>query len=517
MDVRALRRTLRDRAGSALARRFGVDPRALAALRVSLGVLLLTDLLLRSRDLVAFYTDAGVLPRSVLREHVGGIAALSLHALSGSAWVQGLLFVLAGAAAAALLVGYRTTLATAVSFVLLVSLHARNPVLLNGGDSLLRRLLFWGAFLPLGRRWSVDALRAERERECDPASDGTDRVANLASAALLVQVVLVYATNAVYKLRGDLWVSGEAILYVFRLDQLTTGLGEVLANYPTVLRAFDRVWLGLLVTSVGLLLLTGWTRAAFAALFAGMHLGMALTMRITVFPLISVAGLLPFLPGAFWDAATAKVRESRPGERFDAADWSRRVERLLPEARFGAVGAVRTVGAVPAGVARWARRIRPPVVGCLLALVLVWNAAALGYVALPEDVSSTVDPEEYRWDMFAPEPRTTDGWYVVPGELASGERVDVFHRRAVRWDPPPDVARSYRNVRWFKYMMDLRASAYAPLRPQFADYLCQRWNATHEDGVRRLELYYVEQPVRLDGPDPTRRVKLHSHTCSGPA
>ncbi|NEU58018.1 HTTM domain-containing protein [Halorussus sp. MSC15.2] len=489
----------------------------MAALRVSLGVLLLADLLLRSRDLVAFYTDAGVLPRSVLRDHVGGIAALSLHALSGSPWVQGLLFVLAGVAAAALLVGYRTTLATAVSFVLLVSLHARNPVLLNGGDSLLRRLLFWGAFLPLGRRWSVDALRAETATVSEAGSEGVGRetrvgrVASVASAALLVQVVLVYTANALFKLRGDLWVSGEAILYVFRLDQLTTGVGDALAQYPTLLRAFDRVWLVLLVASVGLLLLTGWARAAFAALFVGMHLGMALTMRITVFPLVSIAGLLPFLPSVFWDAATAKFCESRVGKRLAATEWPTRVEQLVPKSRFGAVGSV------PSGVARWVRRVRPPVVGSLLALVLLWNAATLGYVALPEDVSSTVDPEEYRWDMFAPEPRTTDGWYVVPGELASGERVDVFHRRAVRWDPPPNVARSYRNVRWFKYMMDLRASAYAPLRPQFAEYLCQRWNATHEDGVRRLELYYVEQPVRLDGPDPTERVKLHSHTCSGSA
>ncbi|UPV76502.1 HTTM domain-containing protein (plasmid) [Halorussus limi] len=505
MDVQSFAAGFRDRAGSALSRRFGVDPRALAALRVSLGLLLLTDLYLRSRDLVAFYTDAGVLPRSVLREQFGGIALVSIHARFGSPWAVGLLFLVAGAFAVALAVGYRTRLATVVSFVLVVSLHARNPVLLNGGDSMLRRLLLWGAFLPLGRRWSVDALRRARDgarRE----TERSGRVASVASAALLLQVVLVYTTNAVYKLRGELWVSGEAILYVFNLDQLTVGLGETLAQYPALLRAFDRVWLGLLVTSVGLLLLTGWARAAFAALFVGMHLGMALTMRITVFPLLSIAGLIPFLPGVFWDAAGARVRESRLGEWLDETDAPARVAAALPNVRRRVPGGVRRLG-------RWASRARPPVVGGLLALVLVWNAAALGYVALPEDVSSAADPEEYRWDMFAPEPRTTDGWYVVPGRLESGERADVFHRRAVRWDEPPDVAASYRNVRWFKYMMDLRASAAEPLRPHFADYLCERWNATHEDDVERVALYYVEQPVRLDGPDPTNRVKMHEQSC----
>ncbi|NHN61319.1 HTTM domain-containing protein [Halorussus sp. JP-T4] len=482
----------------------------MAALRVALGLLLLADLALRSRDLAAFYTDAGVLPRAVLREQFGGIAALSLHALSGAAWFQAALFLVAGAAAAALALGYRTRLAAAVSFVLLVSLQARNPVLLNGGDSLLRRLLFWGLFLPLGRRWSVDALRAGRgagggRTERGGLGGSGDRVAGVASAALLLQVVLVYTANALFKLRGDLWVTGDAILYVFGLDQLTTRLGDALAGYPALLQAFDRLWLGLLITSVGLVLLTGWARAAFAALFVGMHLGMALTMRITVFPLISSAALLAFLPPVFWDAATARFRESDVGRRIAAADLPERIDGLLPRSRLGAT---------PAAVARWARRVRPPVVAGLLALVLLWNAATLGYVATPEAVNGSVDPGEYRWDMFAPEPRTTDGWYVVPGRLTSGERVDVFHRRGVRWDEPPDVAGSYRNVRWFKYMMDLRAGANAPVRPAFADYLCRRWNATREVGVERLGLYYVEQPVRLDGPEPTNRVELLRYSCA---
>ncbi|WP_208023619.1 HTTM domain-containing protein [Halorussus pelagicus] len=503
MDARSFAARVRDRGGSALARRFGVDARALAALRVSLGVLLLADLYLRSRDLVAFYTDSGVLPRSVLREQFGGIAALSIHAHFGSPWAVGLLFLVAGAFGVALLLGYRTRLATVVSFVLVVSLHARNPVLLNGGDSLLRRLLFWGAFLPLGRRWSVDALRrgARRADELqDRESNARSRVANLASAALLVQVVFVYATNAVYKLRGDLWVNGDAILYVFSLNQLTTGLGDALADYPTLLRAFDRVWLGLLVTSVGLLVLTGWARAAFSALFAGMHLGMALTMQITVFPLLSIAGLIPFLPCVFWDAATATARESRLRKWFDDANIRGRLDAVIPDARRVSERVRRLRG--------WAKTLRSPVVAGLLALVLVWNAAALGYVALPEGVSDSADPKEYRWDMFAPEPRTADGWYVVAGELESGERADVFHDRAVEWDKPPDVAASYRNIRWFKYMMDLRASAAEPLRSHFAGYLCERWNANHENDVEQIALYYVEQPTRLDGAESTRRIKL---------
>ena len=544
MDLRALQARFRGRGRDALARRLGVDARALAAVRISLGCLLLADLLLRSRSLVAFYTDAGVLPRAVLREQFGGLHHLSLHTISGEAWVQVVLFAVAAGFAAALALGYRTTTATVVSWVLLVSLHARNPVVLNAGDSILRRLLFWSVFLPLGGRWSLDALRASEsgsaaQRAVRRAArigsddvgdaDGTDdadradgaaddessgnvtriprRVASVASAALLIQVVLVYTVNALFKLRGDRWAGGEGLAYALSLDQLTVRLGDVLVEYPALLAVLDRLWLGLLVFSVLLVLLTGRARTLLVSLFVAMHVGMALTMRLGVFPLVSIVGLLPFLPSSVWDAATSAAK--RGARRFGASRsrWRDRLVRV--ERGLSGSGAPKPTSRV----ARWKRRLGPPVVAGLLALVLVWNAATLGYVALPDGATSVADPGEYRWDMFAPDPRDTDGWYVVPGELDSGNRTDAFHGSSVRWDRPPDAARTYPDVRWFKYLVDLRRPDHAELREHFAAYLCQRWSERHDSELVRLTVYYVEQPTRLDGPEPIRPVELYRHEC----
>ena len=514
MDVHGVARDVRVRGRSALARRFGVDTRALAALRVALGLLLLADLALRSRDLVAFYTDAGVLPRSALREQFPGFARLTLHAVSGAAWIQAVLFLVAAVFALALLVGYRTRLATVVSFLLLVSLHARNPLVLNAGDSLFRRLLLWGAFLPLGERWSVDAL-------LDSEDDSPRRrVVSLASAALLLQVVLVYLVNGLVKLRGEHWLAGDAVRIVFSLDQLTVLLGDVLARYPLVLELFDRVWLVAVVGSVLLVVLTGRARAAFASLFVAMHLGMALTMRLGIFPFVSAASLLPFLPGSVWDAATrrlAPVTRAVDVDRWLGAQWNR-LDRAWPNPLDRAVGALPTrsarVRTVPRAVQQWRRRLGPAVVACLLALVLVWNAASLGYASVPNGVESVADPTERRWDMFAPEPRSTDGWYVVPGRLESGGRVDALHREPVRWNRPPDVSDSFPSHGWLVYLLDLQRPGNEALRPHFADYLCRRWNENHEDDLTAVRVYYVEQPTRLDGPDPTNRVELGRYSCA---
>ncbi|EJN58809.1 HTTM domain-containing protein [Halogranum rubrum] len=498
--------TVLARGREAVARRVGVDVRALAVFRVSLGLLLLLDLLLRSRNLVAFYTDAGTLPRSLLAAEYPTFAELSLHALSGAAWWQGLLFVVAGVLALSLLVGYRTKTTLLLSWLLLVSLHARNPLVLNGGDSLLRRLLFWGLFLPLGRRWSLDSLRRERREGADHIT--TNRVATVASAALLTQVVLVYATNAVIKLRGEYWRDGTAIVRVFSLDQMVVFLGDVLAGYPEVLHVFGELWLVMVVASPLLLVLTGRARGAFAALFVGMHLGMLSTMKLGIFPLVSVVALLAFFPPSLWQAVESRVVD--PLRRRDrVARGMTRLDGLLPavstESVHARVGRLRTLTV----------RLVPAVVTVLLALILVWNAMSVGLVATPDVVESNVEPGQLRWNMFAPGPLSVDGWFVVPGRLDSGERVDAFRRAPVDWEKPADVDKTYPSARWRKYLQDVRWSGDDDVRRGFASYLCHRWNTNHDDELQSLTVSYVQQPTRLDGPEPTERVTLLEHTCSG--
>lgn len=498
---------------SAVARRLGVDARALAAFRAALAALVLADLCLRARYLTAFYTDAGVLPRSLLFEQYPTLSRLSLHALSGAAWLQVALFAATAAAALALLAGYRTTLATLLTAALLASLHYRNPLVLNSGDTLLRMLFLWGVFLPLGRRWSVDALRdaaasppAENAASPpveDSRSSADDRVVSVATAGVLVHVVVVYATNAVLKLRGDSWLTGDAIALVFQVDMFTVLLGDALAAYPGVLAAVDRLWLAMLVASVLLVALTGWLRAAFAGLFAAMHAGMFLTMQLGLFPLVSVAALLPFLPGVVWDRLPG--RRAVPGGRaLPVARYARGVADTLP---------LVALPAPPRAVGRWKRRVLPAALAVLLVGVVAWNAATVGLVAVPS-AAPVDDSPEPRWGMFAPSPAATDYWVVAPGRLASGERVDAFHGGPVVWSEPPDVARSYPSSRWRKYVSNLRAARDTGLPGGFAGYLCTTYDARNGDELAAVSVYLVEQPVNPDGPDPTRRVELAARNCS---
>ncbi|QHS15935.1 HTTM domain-containing protein [haloarchaeon 3A1-DGR] len=514
-SVGTLWRSARDRAA--------IDRRALAAFRIGLGVVILVDLLLRSRHLRALYTDSGVLTTDALASAYPPLAGVSLHAVAdsvaGPAGVAAL-FVLAGVAALALAVGYHSRLAAAVSLAFALSLQARNPFVLNSGDLLLWQLCLFATLLPIGSRWSVDAVRpsarSDRPPSNRPPSDRTSadrasadrmstgrtdvQVASVATAALLVHVALVYVTNAVFKLRGDRWIAGDGAAIAFSMDQFTVLLGPWVAGSPTLLWVLNYAWLGLLVASPLLVLATGRVRTAVAAGIIGGHAGMVLTMAIAVFPLVSLVSLLPFLGSGVWDRiedATAAVRG-----RFAAAvggasdDGSRVASGRLDRPRIGR------------GLRAGARAFA----AALLVGTLVWNAAVLGYVETGAG-DAGIDPAEYGWKMFAPDPSGTDRWFVIDAELASGEHVDGLDRGSVTREPPPDVDATYPSARWRKYLIAITVADDPAVSRSTADYVCRTVADRTGQRVDSVEITYLE---RSTWPEPSAEVgtnRLVTHDC----
>ena len=288
--------------GGPFARIFAVDLRALAATRIGLALLLLYDLASRSVWLRAHYSDEGVLPRRALLEHFGH-SSWSLHMLSGDWQVEAILFTIAGICATAMLAGYRTRLATILSWILLASLQSRNPLLLQGGDVLLRCLMFWAMFLPLGARWSIDA-RLGRSQDAPRA------VASIATAAFMLQVCLVYWCSGLLK-SNPIWTTDHtAIQYALSLGAFATPLGALLLHAPTLLKVMTASCLMLERYGPFLVLLPLWKgslRLAVVLMFIGFHLGLALTMRLGPFPYICMVAWLPFVPSEAWDALAARV------------------------------------------------------------------------------------------------------------------------------------------------------------------------------------------------------------------
>jgi len=458
--------------------RIAVDVRALAVLRAALGVLLLADLGMRGRDLVAFTTDEGILPREELARMEPWLHRASLHALGGSAAFEALLFAVAALAALALLSGWRTRAANAVSLVLLASLLLRNPLVLNAGDSLLLMLLFWGLFLPLGARWSLDA----RGRGCR----GT--VATAAAAGLLAQVLLMYAVNAVFKLRSEAWRSGEALAFIFGSERHAALLGPALAHAPGLVALLGWAWLAMLAGCAVLVATTGRARTVAVAAYMGVHVAMLLTLRLGLFPLVSLASLLPFLPPPVWDRIEARI-----------GPWARRLAGRLPPP-----------SAVAPPLPARPRRLGSAFPAVALAGLIVWSGASLGATSLPDALEPLAERHARGWALFA-RPHEMQIWHVVPATTASGAEVDALTGGPVVWDGAKDVS-PYPDIRWRTYLQKIGADD-VPVEA-FAAYLCHRWDTTHEDPLLNLTIHRLERPIDPRGPDPpARSAAVLGHRC----
>jgi hypothetical protein len=300
---------------------FGIDIRSLALFRMGLALVILGDLWVRALDLECFYADSGVLPRRDLLDLYPEPYHFSVHLLSGLWQVQAFLFLIAAVFAVMLLVGYRTRLATILSWFLLVSLDARNQLVEHGGDIVLRCLLFWGMFLPLGASYSLDRARDSSGR-APPRS-----IFSAATLALLLQVAFIYIFTALKKTDPTWRTEGSAVWYSLSLEGFSTSLGRYLLNYPGLLTSLTFATLYLEMFGPFLAFVpfwNAWFRLTAVVLFFLFHLGLLLTMDVGFFPCICWVGWSAFLPAAFWDFLQRRL--PRPTILYDEShDFCRRV------------------------------------------------------------------------------------------------------------------------------------------------------------------------------------------------
>ncbi len=280
---------------------FALDLRSLALFRIGLALILLWGITLFSLETTFFFTDQGVMQREALKQIEFPLSIvwwISPHFLSGSIAWQVFLLSLSAVTAFSLLVGYRTKLALAISLFLLLGSHARQPMILQGNDVLLRCALFWSLFLPLGARWSIDSLK----KTIVPFS--SNRIISWGSAALILQLGIVYFNAAIPKMSYE-WVGdGSALYYVLNMDYFSKPFGYWMIQFPTLLSLLTKQTL-LIEFAVPFLILmpvgNSIIRLLVIAMMWGFHLGIYFCMDVGLFSPMCMVYWLVFLPSCFWD------------------------------------------------------------------------------------------------------------------------------------------------------------------------------------------------------------------------
>lgn len=498
---------------AAVRRPFALDLRALALLRMGTAAVVLLDLGIRSTDLEAHYANLGVLPLSVMLDHTWTPYQVSLHAASGLWQVQAVLFGLAALVAGALLLGYHTRLATLVSWGLLISLQNRNPLIGQGGDDLLRMLLFWGFFLPWGRVWAWDARHRPPPARYDYASAAT--------VAYIVQLALLYWCTALLKSGPEWTQQGTALYYAFSLDQLLLPAGRLLYPHFGLLRGLTfATWYTELLLPLALFIPVGvrWWRLLVVFVLVVFHLGIGLTLFVGIFFLINMVSVLGLLPAVAFEWLTprlaphaARARHWRARLPRWQAPWQLRLERTRPR---------------PAGrLALW-RAVREALVVSVLFYVCWWNLDGVGgqpgrWMSDSMRWLGYLVRIDQHWGMFAPAVFKDDGWYVLEGTTRAGRVLDLNRGGApISYAKPAAVVSLFKNDRWRKYSENYLFVSNGWMRPYYCNYLLRIW---HQDPahppLRHLAVVYmkeVSQP-NYQVPPATREVLCDCEPPAAPA
>lgn len=459
---------------------------------MGIAAVVLLDLAIRSTDLEAHYSNQGVLPIAALLEHTWTPYQFSLHTSSGLWQVQALLFLGAAGIAGALLLGYQTRLATLASWVLLVSLQNRNTLIGQGGDDLLRMLLFWGIFLPWGRVWSLDARQYPPLERLDYASAAT--------VAYIGQLALLYWCTALLKSGAEWSHDGTALYYALSLDQLVLPGGRLLYPHPALLRWLTfATWYTELLLPFALFIPVGvrWWRLLVIGVLVGFHLGISLTLYVGLFFVINLVSVLGLLPPLALDWLTprlaphaARVRRWHGRLPTWQLPWRLRLERTQP-------AHPRTRPLL--------RQVREAVVVSFLFYVGWWNLAEVAGASrrglpLPMRWLGYLLRTDQHWGMFAPNVFKDDGWYVLEGTTTQGQVLDLNRRgNPVSYAKPAAVVALFRNDRWRKYSENYLFIDHLWMRPYYCNYLLRVWaqDPTHVP-LRHLAVVYMKEVSQPD-------------------
>lgn len=302
-----------------------MDRRVLGIFRIYFSGALLYELIRRARHTTLLFSNDGVLPNHFVQYAPQGRPQFSLYLPFSEPREVAFAFGLTGLVYVLLGLGFHTRVMSILAFFCAFSLNTRNLFLEDGGCAILSITAAWAMFLPLGDRFSVDAIRRSMRAELAdrPLSRAEIEApfVSIAALGIVLQFALLYFFNALHK-KGVTWRDGSAVHYVLWQNRLSTsfaawfrmhepGFFSPLASYGTLA----------LEAALPALALSPYhrVRARTVAVLAAisLHVGIALTMTLGPFSYAMIGLDLLLLPGEAIDVARDRLTRWWGGGSLD--------------------------------------------------------------------------------------------------------------------------------------------------------------------------------------------------------
>ncbi len=467
----------------------------LGVFRIGFGLTLLYDLLRRAPDARLLWSSDGVLSSEALGKMPQSVPQWSLLlGLTSAAQVQ-LAFGLLGVLFALYTLGLFTRVMQVLVLIGYVSLNSRNLFFEDGGTGCCVLLAIWTLLLPLGDRFSLDALRREAklptiaERVAARAEVALP-VVSLAAFAVLLQAATIYWLNAAHK-SGHTWRVGDAVHLVLWQHRVNT-------PFALWLSAHEPSWFSPLMTWATvrteflLPVLLLWpsyqkvTRSVAFVLALLLHGGIALCLTLGPFSYAMICLVWLSVPGSALDELGERLPE-RWGARFARfrARLLSRLARRLARPGKAAKATRRRSAPLAIRLGRHSVPLRDVAIGVMMLAetcdILSQNRAIPPWLRVPGDSWAVLYKPYVRarqgWSMFAPNAPEDDGTMVIDAVTEGGRHIDPFTGH------PPDFDAVRRGL--------------VPHSIAVSDYL---FNMRNKDNTRyRRELKRYFRSLRYDG------------------
>ncbi len=460
-------------------RLFELDLRSLAVARIFLAFFILLDCLFRLQNFEAHYSDYGVLPLDFLYNFYTPKGPC-LHCLTANdSWIY-FIFALHMIAALLMMLGWKTRWSIFFTWLFTISIQYRNPLIIDGGDVLMRCFLLWFFFLPVGEFFSLDAKNKK--------ITATQTMWWL-NPMLGLQLFMVYFFSALLKTGEEWWPLGTATGFALSLEAFVTPFGKWLTQFPEGLKIMSRLVYLVELWAPFLLLMWGKYRLVGMFIFMGFHAGLGLSMDLALFPWIAFACLFSLAPREFWDF----FRKNSLPKTFP-----------VPKLQ-----AALSVLALP-----------------YFLIAITWNVLGLMKIPVPKPILRTgqwIHVDQY-WGMFAPYPLKDSGWYEFGLHLWNGQYVYTFidKQMEAQWNDK-EARPTYGNLyfidqRWRKYLITIWDKKNSKYRPALANYLCRKWNREHPQPSNQalkldMEFLLIKNREYLETSREPASVKLGTFNC----
>ncbi len=466
-------------------KQFSLDTRALSLMRICLGMILLADWIIRLNSLTAHYTNEGLMPTELLYAHNWKPGYYSLFLISDSIYWQYTLFITAIIFSFFFLIGYFTRFATFILWILIISIHVRNPYVLQGGDELLRISLFWCLFLPLGNHYSVDKLQSDKIDE--------KKIFSVASIGFMLLIFSVYFFSALLKTSDEWRTEGSALYYALSLDQMALPLGKVLLNYPTLMKYITLSVFYLEIIAPLLFFIpiyNKYFRTIGVISLILLHIGIGSTLLVGLFFLIGITTLIALFPS-------------------EAIDWkAKRFPRVLLRLNpipflnnlFPSFKSIRNMGnKLKMYLSNfYTQTLLNFSLLFIICICIIWNIGNIKGSGLT--VSAPFKAVTYSlglhqdWGMFAPRVFKDDGWYVLDAHTSNNKQIDIYKEgKETTFEKPESVMKYIKGDRWRKYEENFLMIDYEYIRPYYCKYALKQWNETHSEKIDSLSIIYMKE------------------------